>query len=514
MGLLFLLPLINAHYYQVFQWQTIALYAACVTLIWIMITRSPRSPLTHQHRTTVLWFGSIISAIYFLTLLLLTPFAISSMHFFIISINAALFVIAAKRAQSSLPIYLALALGAVYLIYFRHHMALHGTTGLGAAFGAVFLLWMIYLLRKKQVWLNLAQSDLFFGNAFILKSKHFLTTPLIVTGWIMVVFSHVTLIKHFTPLAESPILILTLFLNGLFIYLLALTSQIKMIGALLLIPLALMITALLISLPIELRIPAGSLLLLGFMVLTHFIHKSTSRTQKVFYQTFMITSFGLAMLWIPISFSGYYLLLKSPPYMIFGYALFCLLFSHGYFVKQLNAQFSHLVMLHFMTIWILAILQHYGSTTFIMTSPLVYWLIGLSILTLIPDYCTQYFKHPTCRHYAQHWRAWLMIFVSGLSLFLFYTILIWQPPANITFLVAIILLQLTIREHYQRLFLWIKSGLCICLGMLMTQANDLVLNLIAGIVLISIIEGIFSYSEKWTKWQGVQWFSYKIPPHN
>ncbi|MEE8583252.1 MAG: hypothetical protein V3T83_00175, partial [Acidobacteriota bacterium] len=324
-------------------------YLSGLALFWLLLSSFLKDSFALQHRTTVLWGFACASALAFGAALNLGPMSAGLMFSGIASL-VSLFA-AARRACSSLPVYLALLVAGLLGNWLKNEFGIVSESGLTSGLGAAALLGLAALLRRYRVWQDGGSPAKFFGSDFALRSKSFLAAPMEKTAALLAGLSLLTGLSFFAPLTENPKLGLALVLNlALWARFGALWSR-PLIGWIAMLPGAAFAAALVMSFGWDWRPLAAGGCLLFFLLLRDRLRLVERPLCKVFLGPFDQMARALAFLSLPAGFGAYAYLAPAPPLPFILLGLLALAIAHRYLVLRVSTFWNHAVILHVVVLW-------------------------------------------------------------------------------------------------------------------------------------------------------------------
>ena len=466
-------------------------YLSGLALVWLLLSTFLKDSFALQHRTTVLWVFAFASALAFGAGLKLGPMSAGLMFSGIASL-VALFA-AARRASSSLPVYLALLVAGLLGYWLKNELKIVSESGLTSGLGAAALLGLAALLRRYRVWQEGGPPAKFFGSDFALRSELFLAAPMEKTAALLAGLSLLTGLSFLAPLTENSKLGLALLLN------LALWTRFgalwlrPLIGWIVMVPGAAFGAALVMSFGWDWRLLAAGGCLLFFLLLRDRLRLVDRPLCRLFLEPFDQMAQALAFLSVPAGFGAYAYLAQAPPLPFILLGLLALAIAHRYLVLRVSTIWNHAVILHLVVLWgwIFWLLQGGPPAlpsgevpvAFILQS-----LAGAAMLLFLPAYFLEVTQRETWQAYARSAHHWL-----GTLSFLFAILLMFPMegrsllPLPLPYFVAgYILVHLGNRSWQSPIMTFLKGLLCTRLALVWT--HDFLSGLFMAIVLFTLLE--------------------------
>ncbi|MBT4836077.1 MAG: hypothetical protein HON94_01895, partial [Methylococcales bacterium] len=499
LALMIFLPISLVDHHHRLNINEIALYFSLFGLIWISYTHKAFDSLSQIHRSTVSGFLAVLSIIT-LMIGLFDQVIYQSLWLMLSAVSCiAVLFTTTYRTQSSIWVYVTFITIGLCGLNIKLALGIIGTSGLGSAIGAIVFLTTAVLLHQQLFSSQSRLTDTFFGKKYFLQSDDYLWKPFEQLGWLAVLTAIISVLKNYAPLDENFKLGITLIICIGLLSIATLRFNSQRISQLSFIPVLILFSIICISFP-----PEQWSFVIGFeflliILFTRHTQAEISLLQKLYKPTSQTLCKALTFAYIPAGFAGYALLIHSPIHWMALFGIFNLFISHWHLVKHGHQRYVHVFLLHVLTLWTLAYLNTQMPES-IHPFLVLHWLIGCLFLWIGLSYWLErQQKHPLDQPYVVKIQSWMMtyaiVYVAILILIqmkftIDYGLLIYTA-------LGLLFIQFTNRFQQNNTLLLIKSILCMMAGLQLT--DHLLWGLITGIVIYSLSETLFLFSNRYPK---------------
>ncbi len=268
-------------------------------------------------------------------------------------------LIAAKRAESSLPAYILFIFSGLVVARPLLDFGWDGHGGLDAAIAVYAVLALRHTLKRLGLWQNLGSPELCLGRGFILRTSDFIGTPLLHLSWILLLCSLSGAFYLYDPRTVDLYIAIALFLDAALLIHFALHYKASLVGALSLVPILGVWGFALFSVPFLWRPHVIGLSAFLLFFLAGWLNKRSSAVQSALARPVSHFNTGLAYLSIPTGLLGYLFLFESSYLGWVLYGLIALLYTHFVLLNRtVNVKVAvHLVLIHLGVVWSLCFLK-------------------------------------------------------------------------------------------------------------------------------------------------------------
>ena len=457
-------------------------YWSTVAIGWAMLSAYLKDLLTYQHRTTLLWGLAVIATVCQAIFLVNTGFDLQlTMTATLTSI--ALFF-AAKRASSSLPVYLLLTLTGGLAYTAKQHYQIVSSSGIGISITACGLLLLARYLPRFDFFHTGKKVDRFFSSYFVLRTTEFVSQPLTHIALLLIAASMVKAAIFYAPTIDSWQLSLSMLIQAAFLTVAARQYHSKLLAILLLLPATGLFAALVLSLPlhwIPIAIVAG--LLLFSFTLDWLNMRERDPIRDVLNQYHQV----LMLLSIPCGIVAYLLMLTASPVYIGLYGMLIILLNHIYLYIRKSHKYCHVTLVHLIILWTLAYL-FYADIQTLQAASLLPWLLGCTLILSLLGVASEGSNSFHLTGYGQHVQAWLFFAAQLFAALVIQASFIGATNSTLMiYAVLAIPLLIMANRAYQRLLPIIMiGGVSITIGYLLTA--DPLWTLVLALPLFAAIE--------------------------
>lgn len=474
------------------------IYLSLCALLWALLSPMLSDPLANAHRTTILWTIASLAAVFQISQITTADFSIVAANIVGGLFTVIALVLAAKRAQSALPIYIAQILSGVlaYSLY-RQMGFVHGNSGMGLAILALLALLLAHILKILRIWHAPYSVDSYFGRDFFLRSPQFLCTPFEIMALLWMLFSMIRAITNLTPFNEASLPAIVLIIDCVILLHLSIRFHPNISGYWTLVPIIAILTSIIWSLPTPLIPHFCGLILLLLLPFISWLKRQQSLIKTIYYDPANHCNQVLTIFSVPAGIASYALFSIEQFGQFAHIATFggiAMLLSHNYINNAYPRVFYHVVIFHLMAVWSYFLVTFIHPDIFIVTADpryFVHWLTGAAFLLFLPSLVMRHATTPIWQDYAINARLWLASFATVVGISVLGAI--GLTTATIDFIVypiiAWILLHICCDFWNNFAVALLKAGLCIQSAILLT--NDLLTGLLLGMLIMLIIDGIY-----------------------
>ncbi len=482
----------------------LALYCAAVAALWALGSGYLQDDCAKQQRCTMLWALSAAAAGLLVHVAVEAEFQLVWPWFGALALNLVALLLAARNAQSLLPLYGAAGLVAIAAFWARYQFDLVSNSGLGSALGALALIVLAPRLQSSRYFAATQTPPRCFGQYFPFYSKHYLRLALEQMSWALLAASFVKTIMLFAPIMENFKLSLAGVCQIAGLLLLAVRYQKPALAALAFLPLTVVLAAIGVSIgSAYLPVFVVALLLLLFWGIGRLHGESPLR--QVVTEPLTRAHQWLKWLFVLASVFAYPLMLKahSPLWLFGAYVVMTLVYIDQVFCAAGKGRFAHLNLLHVAIICALSFAQgiepnYYGQWS--------WYLICLSLGMFVFAYISDWFGLAVAKTYhdtIQHW----LVGLSALLLAVLWT-LYNDPPAGIQYLnsplMAMTLICLHLANRAYQLRLGFLAKWLVCSLWVQIYLDNQLYALLGGVFVFFAVEGLWhQLSKNPMQWQGI-----------
>ncbi len=484
------------------------IYLGALSVFWAGISTLLRDVFSRQHRTSLLW-GLCGASITICIIHIAKLGGINQLDFnptAYLTCMALALLIAAKRAQSSLPAYILFIFSGLVVARPLLDFGWDGHGGLDAAIAVYAVLALRHTLKRLGLWQNLGSPELCLGRGFILRTSDFIGTPLLHLSWILLLCSLSGAFYLYDPRTVDLYIAIALFLDAALLIHFALHYKASLVGALSLVPILGVWGFALFSVPFLWRPHVIGLSAFLLFFLAGWLNKRSSAVQSALARPVSHFNTGLAYLSIPTGLLGYLFLFESSYLGWVLYGLIALLYTHFVLLNRtVNVKVAvHLVLIHLGVVWSLCFLKFLNlnlspgaqGEIVAMGGPMVLLLCGYVGIGFLPAQFLASVNSGSWRFYGSAAKSWFFAIsiLVALSLLVQAVLPLTNPPDSSGPLgamtypsIGIILLLLGNYRHHLTFPVFLQSALCLLVGTLLF-ANEMLLGLFFGILLFIAIE--------------------------
>lgn len=497
--LLVAMPLIQLE--ELHRLNNACVYLASVSLGWALLSARLKDIPALLNRTALLWLLCFLTSGILIYVAMKIRFAWDPLWFIALSLCLATNLLAAKRAQSLLPVYLSAVLIGIAVFWIKHEFEIVSKSGLGTAILALFLILSAPWLQATRFFRVEQKAERFFSRNFFLKSQQYLRLPLEQFAWLLIAVGFYKMENLFAPTINNFSFSLAALFHLLSLLILSVRYQKVWVSRLAFFPLLVFLSAVIVSMPSSYAPVCLVAMLMGWTYLVRW-SQGLSKTFAIVQVPIAQAQTLLSYLFIPGGILGYLVLVldHAAVWLYLVYGCMSLFYIERVFVGQGRLRFSHLNLIHIGLLWSLffglSFFDAKSSAWFVNASS---YLLGFIAVLFIPAYIMEWFDRRFCRTYHQAIQHWLPM-LAGCLMILLLSALMLEQQLSVTVISLSLLAFHLVNRAYHHSLLFLCKWLTSCLLIYIVLANPIYALLFGSFVFLTI-EFLWQQSARLNKLQ-------------
>ncbi len=455
-AVMIILPVI--YWVDVITLPSMAIYIAGVTAMWGGFSKRLTDYTAQLHRTSLLWGLTAIASSFLIYVAIDLNLEWNATWYLACLFCVYAAIIAGKRTQSLLPIYLAGGLFGLGLIAIKHNLEILSKSGIGSASIALILILLAPRLQGMQFFSTDNKTDRFFNRNFYFRSHRYLQLALEQLSWGFIAISIYKSILLFAPTLDNFKLSIASLISFTCLLILSYRYQRSWIAVLAYLPLVVLVCALCASLPLSYNLVFLLALILAFGLGVNRYAYLSNTPYAVIHRAAHFGHKLISIIFIPATLIAYIymLLIHVDFYLHIAFGIMSLVYTQKFFIKKNRHYMVHFNLVHISIMWALFLLFIQPDITKLSIHSAAIYLLSLSSILFILAYGMEWSRAEISRIYHTRIQRWL---ISGA--FLVFALLILsqleykQLPASIL-IASLILFHAANRAYHYTVLLIFK----------------------------------------------------------